>query len=364
VSVQPLKPATVPEAVDAFLSYLSRRGRAESTLKQYRPILREFAAWAGDRPPASLSTHELDFGFLVHWTEHFQARNGREPRAQTLKAVHGVLSSLYRFLSDHGLLVDDEGRPVTNPMLALERPKFKQRPNDWLRKGEDDTLLEMPVSELEEILVWLLRWSGLRLGEALALRMHDVDLIERTIHVSDSKTENGIREVPIAPELVPRIKNWIAYVQSRGCYRPNGYFLCTTNVRHWRDREGRIHETVPGGRMRQQTVERVVRRVGERAGIERLTPHRLRRTFGSYLLNKDVRLETVSELLGHADPRITSRRTPPLASKQSGEKCLKLSADGDGKSHRAGLARPLNARRTRGMRPPGSHPGGRRFEPG
>lgn len=313
MTVQPLRPSTVPEAVEAFLGYLARRGRAASTVKQYRPILREFAVWAGDRSPASLTTTDLDFGFLVHWTAQFEARNGREPKTQTLKSVHGVLSSLYTFLANYGFLVDEEGRPVTNPMLALERPTFKQRANDWLRKGEDDALLETPMSELEQILVWFLRWTGLRLGEALALRTHDVDLIEKTIRVPDSKTENGIREVPIAPELVPRIKGWIAYVQSRGAYRPNGHFLCTTNVRHWKDGHGRIHETVPGGPMRQQTVERIIRRVGERAGIERLTPHRLRRTFGSFFLNRGMRLETVSELLGHADPRITKQAYAALA---------------------------------------------------
>jgi integrase len=313
MTVRPLRPSTVPEAVEAFLAYLVRRGRARSTVKQYAPVLREFAAWAGNRSPASLTTAELDFGFLVHWTEQFEARNGREPKPQTLKGVHGVLSSLYRFLSDYGFLVDESGGPVTNPMLALQRPTFKQRANDWLRAAEDDALLETQMSELEEILVWLFRWSGLRLGEALSLRMHDVDTIERTIRVPDSKTESGVREVPIAPELLPRIKSWIAYVQARGVYRPKGHFLCTTNVRRWKDRAGVVHETVPGGPMRPQTVERIIRRVGNRAGIERLTPHRLRRTFGSFFLNRGMRLETVSELLGHADPRITKQAYAALA---------------------------------------------------
>jgi len=58
--------------------------------------------------------------------------------------------------------------------------------------------------------------------------------------------------------------------------------------------------------MKPQQVEAVPRRVGERAGIEgQLTPHRLRRTYGSYLLNGGVRLESVSRLLGHANTSIT-----------------------------------------------------------
>jgi len=65
---------------------------------------------------------------------------------------------------------------------------------------------------------------------------------------------------------------------------------------------------VPGQPMKPQQVEAIMRRVGERAGIDgRLTPHRLRRTFGSHLLNGGVRLESVSKLLGHANTSITER---------------------------------------------------------
>jgi integrase len=178
--------------------------------------------------------------------------------------------------------------------------------------------------------------------------MRDVDLIERTIYVQDSKTENGIREVPIAPELVPRIKRWTTYVRERGCHKPNGYFLCTTNVRHWRGPDGRVHESVPGGPMRQQTVERIVRRVGDRAGIERLIPHRLRRTFGSFLLNQDVRLETVSELLGHLTRASRSRHTRRSVRKRSGERRLMLSANVDDR-----VAGRNGVGRARGNREPG-----------
>ena len=66
--------------------------------------------------------------------------------------------------------------------------------------------------------------------------------------------------------------------------------------------------TVSGPVAKPQQVQAIVRRVGERAGIEgRLTPHRLRRTYGSYLINATVRLESVSKLLGHANTSITER---------------------------------------------------------
>src|SRR5262249_2655896 len=215
---------------------------------------------------------------------------------------------LYKFLTNYGFLVDDEGRPVRNPALALEPPTIKQRPNDWLRAAEDDALLEMRMRPHEEILIWLLRWTGLRIGEALALRNSDVDPIEGIINVPDSKTDSGYRQIPIVPELKPRITRWLNHLREAKVYRPNGAFFATTVVRSWKDRKtGRVHQTIPGRAMTPQQAEAIVRRVGERAGIERLTPHRLRRTYGSHLLNGGARLESVSYVLGHANTSITEK---------------------------------------------------------
>jgi integrase len=305
----PIRPRTARESVDAFLSYLKRRGRSAKTLTKYRPYLDAFAEWAGDRSPASLTTADLEFGFLGAWGMDFEERNGRPPSPQSLRGVIGALSGLYRFLTNYGFLVDETGRPAQNPALALEPPTIKRKPNDWLRGGEDEALLELPMLPHEEIIVWLLRWTGLRLGEALALRVSDVDLIEGVISVPDSKTDCGHRQVPIVPELRPRLVRWIEHLKQAGVYRPSGPFLCTTVVRSWKDRKtGAVNKTVPGQPMKPQQVETIMRRVGERASIEgRLTPHRLRRTYGSYLLNANVRLESVSKLLGHANTSITER---------------------------------------------------------
>lgn len=302
----PLRPVTAAEAAEAFLSFLRRNDRSAKTLRRYRPILAALAEWAGDRRLSSVSAEEIDTFIKAWWAERFERRHGREPSAQSKRAVHTALSSLYGYLVDFAVLVDEEGRAVPNPMPKVPRPKIVRRRNDWLRRAEDAALLAAPMDVLERLLVCLLRWSGLRLSEALSLRIRDVDLVERTIYVNDSKTENGIREVPIAPELVAPIKAWLAHLDARGLNRSGGYFLCTTRVGHWKDRRtGALLTSEPGSPMKPQQVERIVRRVGERAGIERLTPHRLRRTFGSYFLNRGVRMESVSNLLGHADTRIT-----------------------------------------------------------
>jgi integrase len=315
MSVHTLRPTTASEATAAFLSFLKRHGRSATTLKRYGPVLDSFAEWAGDRRLSEIDASELDFGFFVAWSQQFEVRNGYDPSAQSLRGVHTALSSLYRFLANYGLLTDSEGHSVQNPMLAVEPPKVTRRRNDWLRRQEDEKLLEVSMERHEEILVHFLRWTGLRLGEALALRIVDVDLDSKTISVANSKTENGIRQVPIAPELVPRIRAWLAHLETKGAYRPRGYFFCTTRQGHWRDpKTGESRSSEPGAPMKPQQVEKIIKRVGERAGIEGLTPHRLRRTFGSFFLNAGMRLETVSDLLGHGDVRVTQQAYASLES--------------------------------------------------
>jgi integrase len=304
----PLRPTTPVEANDAFVSYLKRRGRADATIICYRPILDGFAEWASNKRLAEITSADIDFSFIPWWQEQFESRNKRQPSSQTLRGVHTALTSLYRFLTNYAFLVDENGKAVSNPMLAVDPPKVVRRKNDWLRRTEDETLLDTPMDAHEEIIIWMFRWTGLRLSEALSLRVSDVDLIAKTIHVTTSKTDNGIRQVPIAPELLPRLKAWLNHLGRLGLDKQSGYFLCTTRNGHWKDaKTGLVMTSEPGSPMKPQTVQQIVRKVGTRAGIERLTPHRLRRTFGSFFLNEGVRLEAVSKLLGHGDTRVTEQ---------------------------------------------------------
>jgi integrase len=129
-----------------------------------------------------------------------------------------------------------------------------------------------------------LRYSGLRVSEATSLRWEDVDLPGRRLTVTESKTASGRRTIPLHPKLVPVLESWRAH-------RVGPYVLATKH----------------GTAMKPQFVWRVVKRVGERAGIEGLHPHALRRTFGSDLVNEGVRMEVVSKLLGHASTTVTEK---------------------------------------------------------
>jgi site-specific recombinase XerD len=279
--------------VEQFFAYLRRRGKAPKTLVRWQVELERFAAWVGERPLGEIDAAQLELGFLAQWEAGFRDRNGRAPALNSMRAVMQALRSFYTFLERFDLLVDADGRPLRNPSLALELPVIPVKPElDWLQAAEDNALLNAPMNAREDIIVSLLRYTGLRLGEALALRNRDVDLASAVITVRQSKTAAGYRSIPISEELRLHIDRWLAFVKREGWYQPDGPFLTTRKCTA----------------MLPQYVEQVVDRVAVRARLNRrVTPHTLRRTFGSDLINRGVRLEVVSRLLGHAGTSITEK---------------------------------------------------------
>ena len=279
--------------VEAFLANLRRRGKAARTITRWSVELNRFVVWMGDRELHEIGAGELELGFLSEWEAAFRDRNGRAPALNSTRAVVQAIRSFYAFMDRFGLLVDADGGLIRNPALALELPVIPVKPElDWLRAEEDGALLSCPMNVREDIVIFLLRMTGLRLGEALALTNRDVNVGEGSITVTTSKTVAGLRSIPISPELRPHIERWRAFTQREGFYRPDGAFLVTRNI-------------TP---MKPQYVEQVVSRVAVRAGLtRRVTPHTLRRTFGSDLVNRRVRLEVVSRLLGHASTSITEK---------------------------------------------------------
>src|SRR5689334_6001336 len=130
------------DLVEAFFAYLGRRRKAPGTLKRWRPELRRFVKWAGERSLAAITGRDLEFGFLAAWDAEFRARNGREPASNSVRAVIQAISSFYAFLEKFDYLVDAEGRPLRNPAVVLEAPIIKPVAElDWLRGEEDEAVL-------------------------------------------------------------------------------------------------------------------------------------------------------------------------------------------------------------------------------
>ena len=189
--------------LSGFSSYLERVGRSPATQAIYRTVAADLLLAADGRRFSELRAAEID-AYLGRWREAFIETHGRAPRAATYRNRVNALRAFYSWMERFELLRDSSGVPCPNPMRSVDAPRVDQRANDWLRPSEDRALLKGHFPDHERLIVTLLRWSGLRVSEAVSLRRCDVDLAsgEETIVVRQSKTPAGRRSIPLLPPLL------------------------------------------------------------------------------------------------------------------------------------------------------------------
>jgi integrase/recombinase XerD len=294
---QPGSLSPAQERLSGFWAYQARKGLSPATRVKYSTYLEPFTAWVGNRGLGEITAVMLEGDWMDIWHADFQERNSREPAPKTVANHIAALRAFFDWLEkfEH---ID------RNPARRLEPPKIEPKVNDWLRPHEDTALLAACRSPQERIVVPFLRFSGLRSKELVSLRKSDVDMNAGTILVRVSKTARGRRVIPIVPELRPYIEDWLDYQRKMGYDQPESPFLAT-----------RV-----GTAMRYRQVYDTVKRVATKAGVRpqaatdkagvntsEISPHTLRRTFGSVLFNKGARLEVVSRALGHQSTVTTEK---------------------------------------------------------
>jgi integrase len=332
----------------SFDAHLRRRGRASSTCRQYRYALRSFETWAGFREVGDLTPADMEF-FLSDWDADFQARRGHRPRPATTRGLIGALRVFFAYLEHAELLTGRDGLPKRSPVRTIETPFCPQRPNDFLRPPEDRAMLDAECPHHRRIIVWLLRYTGVRAAEAHALKVADVDLTPDTesLTIRVSKTAAGTRTIPLLPQLLPSLHEHLAYLRGMIPVTPETPLLATrlgtpvTTNYIWRAVKRVAFEA--GVRPVACTCE-TTRQDRHAPGCPRSTsgenrsavsPHTLRRTFGSDLINRGLRLETVSKLLGHSSTTITERAYAQLLAPTIRKELLDAFASG-GFSNTAG----------------------------
>lgn len=134
-----------------------------------------------------------------------------------------------------------------------------------------------------DLIVFIL-YTGLRLNEAVSLKWEDIDLEGNKIAIKQSKTETGVRIVPLSKMA----KIILKHRQEEQKEPLQGY----------------VFKNATGGQILYNT-RRLCLKIAKRAGIRDFSPHTCRHTFATRLLEKDANIKTVSELLGHASIQVT-----------------------------------------------------------
>lgn len=281
------EPVAFPLEVEEFLGSLRvERGRAESTLAAYRRDLADFLRWAAAQGLTLAEVREAD---LVAYLGAVEA-TGVAPSTRKRRAV--AVRSLYAFLRDEGTIAADPAADLDVPAAPAGLPKA-------LTEDEIGSLFAAVVGEgplvlRDRAVLEVLYGAGLRISELTGLSLADVDLAERLLRV----TGKGDREriVPIGRLAKDALVAWLD-PDARGALRP---------ARPTRDDDAALFVNHRGRRLTRQGLWGIVRRYATAAGLgDRCTPHVLRHSCATHLLDHGADIRTVQELLGHASVSTT-----------------------------------------------------------
>jgi integrase/recombinase XerD len=277
--------AEIRDAVDrafwleGFRDYLSlEAGHSRNTVDAYLRDLRrmgEFALARGVREPGAVTrTHLRDFVYLL---------KDLGLSAATIRRSVSAIRTYYGFLAG-------EGRVRNDPSDRLETPRRGRVLPDTLTVAEVESLvaapgLDDPLAWRDRALLELAYGAGMRVSELCGLGMTDLLLTEGLVRVFGK----GSKE-----RLVPLGRNTIGAVS-----------VYLHQLRPTLDRgrgAGRVLLNARGEPLSRVGAWGIVRRSAERAGIrKRVTPHTLRHSFATHLLEGGADLRAVQEMLGHAD---------------------------------------------------------------
>ncbi len=275
--------------IDDFLQYLRQeRGQAKQTQLTYSGILNRFASWANDEK-AIEDWGLVDLTALTEFLKHEQ--NRKVPVGQgkfrklSVETVYLEIAALRAFFN----FCEREHYLESNPAEHLSLPRRWKRLPKSLSSDEVSTLLkpeqpETPARLCDQAILELAYASGLRISELCHLRLEQLHLDAGFVQVIGKG--NKERVVPVGRSAIQAVNRYLqsgrpAFVNSK---TPGNVFL-----------------TRRGTGFARVTMWLRIRKKAERAGIQRvLTPHMLRHSFATHLLDHGADLRVIQEMLGHA----------------------------------------------------------------
>ena len=244
-----------------FLRYLEiEKDYSVYTLRNYANDLKVFKDFLGDLP-----VEDVDYLTLRKFLAHLK---GIQYAKRSIARKLACLRSFFKFLVREGLIKN-------NPISGLSTPKLDRKLPIFLDVDAVSKLLQAP-----EILETLYN-TGMRVSELVGIDMQDVDFIGGVIKVKGK----GKRErlAPIGDKALRAITDYIAARDSEGKTQPRAVFL-NKNRR----------------RLTNRSVRRIVDKYINKASInQKVSPHTLRHSFATHLLDRGADLRSVQELLGH-----------------------------------------------------------------
>ncbi len=264
--------------ITEFLNYISlERGLSKNTFLAYKMDLEKYSSFL-KKKGKTFSDVEPDDITNFLWQE-----KEKKKAATSLARNLAAIKSLHRFLVSYGFLKEDITNLIGSPKLGRKLPRV-------LDIAEVDALLVQPTKQRswqgarDRAILELMYATGVRVSELSDLTMARIDLKEKIIRCVGKGNKERI--VPFGRKAAEAIRRYLKIVRPKLNKKNNDYLFLT----------------VHGNKMSRQRIWQMLKKYIRTAGIEKkISPHTLRHSFATHLLQRHASLRVVQDMLGHSN---------------------------------------------------------------
>ncbi len=296
---------TLEEIQPIFEQYLKNKGYSKETLKRYlRDIKYFFLFMAKELAKKDIrDVSKADLNRYQSYTYKLKKRDSDKPRysVSTRKAIFISLAALFKYLYKHEYILINpfDGLDTKLIMVYPERKTLSEEQMNQLLDGISDF---DPLSCRDRALLEFMYGTGLRISEVAKLNIIDIDLANGKVFVSEGKGQKD-RLVPLGKRATRTLKSYIKHSRS--------HFLKTAQ-----DKQA-LFLSLKGNRLRAHNFDYILKKRLKQSAYPTasalsgcgISPHVIRHSFATHLLNHGANLKSVKEILGHKSLQTTVNYT-------------------------------------------------------
>ena len=289
------------DAIRAFVRYLDiERGASPTTIRSYHSDLRQFMTFLKSVNPDPQTSHTPASVDIVTIRSYLKWLDEKNEKKSSLARKLATLKSFYRYLTH-------EGWTNTNPAAQIRSPRQGQRLPKVLTKDEASALMDAPENHRrtavrDRAILETLYSTGARVSELVGLDWDDLDLGSGIARLRGKGKKERI--VPIGDVAIQAIEDYRNHTASKkstaGHVRPSS---------RGRTADNSLFKNNRGGRLTSRSVERIVKKFSQPLPNGAVSPHTLRHSFATHLLDEGADLRVIQELLGHESLATTQKYT-------------------------------------------------------